>query len=214
MFKEKSKVIVVTILLISSKFSSAFFPTEVKDSPFADGLDKMVNKAAVATEITAGLACVMPNITIPEEAIKQFLGPEFMEKTCDPLWHEDGTGTDYMCLPYPETCKKIPKIPSQVFAVFTEAFPCFALNTCFIGKFDEAKKASPLTVMKCWFDIAICFFNACYPGLHPAILKDLITSGKLLEGAPAMAEGLGRMGGDLVKTQAGDLSETGKGFFG
>lgn len=208
MSRVRIKVIFINILVLSSTFSSAFVPSEINNSPLGAGASEMVNKAAGATELTATLACVMPNITIPEEMMKQAMGSQFQEKTCKPLWKKDGTGVDSMCLPYPATCQKIPKIPSQVFAVFTEAFPCFALNTCFIGKFDEAKKASPFTVMKCWFDIALCFFNACYPGLHPAILADLIKSGKLIHGAPGMVEGVGRMGGDLAQNQGGDLANS------
>lgn len=201
------------LLLLSPQVARAFFPKVPTDNPFAQSVDSFVNKAAEATELTTGLACHIPNITIPTEIITQILG-ETEKKLCAPIWNKDGTGVDEMCLPYPEFCHKMPKIPSQVFAVFTEGFPCFALNPCFIGKFNEAKKASELTIMKCWFDLALCFFNACYPGIHPAVLKDLILSGKLIESAPDMAGGVANLGKDLVKSQANDAKDAVTGFFG
>ena len=198
------KTVHVILILACVRVALCGFP-DLSDSPMSEAADGMIEKGVQATNVMGAVACATPNISIPEEILNAFAGAE--KKMCEPVWNSDGSGVDAMCLEYPKFCDKMPKIPSQVFAAFTEGFPCWSLNACHLEKFNEAKRDSPSTIIKCWFDIAICFFNACWPGMHPSEMKKMIMSGQFVESAPAMAEGIGRLGQGFIKDQAEGVKE-------
>ena len=117
--------------------------------------------------------------------------PSTPGQTCIAGWKDNHTYyEDETCARYPDLCAIMPKPPAASFAAFTEPFPCFMLNQEIIAKVREAQDVSKTSFEKCMWDYAICFLNACYPGMDPRVILELIQSGKLVpkNGLPGVGQ--------------------------
>lgn len=105
-----------------------------------------------------------------------------LTKVCTPSWLGNGSSEwlDAKCMKWPEVCDYMPSPAPAPFAVFTEMFPCWILDKSIMLRITQLQHASLLSIEKCMWDYILMFLNACYPGLDPRVLINMIQSGRLV----------------------------------
>lgn len=105
-----------------------------------------------------------------------------LTKVCTPEWlGNSSVWVDSRCMKWPDVCDYMPSPAPVPFAVFTEMFPCFILDKDIILRVAQLQHAALTSIEKCMWDYILMFLNACYPGLDPRVLVEMIRTGKLVD---------------------------------
>lgn len=108
-----------------------------------------------------------------------------LTKVCTPSWQSNGSvWEDARCMKWPEVCDYMPSPPPIPFAVYTETFPCWILDRTIILRVTQLQHSALTAIEKCMWDYILMFLNACYPGMDPRVLVNMIQSGKLTNDLP------------------------------
>ena len=158
----------------------------------SDPARKSLVEARDKAKLTARLACAKPKMPeLPEgteEKMAEMVPKGKVPKVCPQGMDKDGVFWDKSCIPYPTICEFLPGPEEVSFSVFSEMFPCWALEGCVYEAIRQIKDETPSSLLKCAWDFVAAFLYACYPGYDPVVLYDAIKSGQLATGGMAEAQ--------------------------
>lgn len=176
--KTVNSVLLIVAILASAKVSDGLVDLKM---PSAEDVPGPPDFSKIKSED------VLAAIGAPKKVIDP-RGIDLMSltKVCTPNWiANNSVWEDARCMKWPEVCDYMPSPPPIPFATFTEMFPCFVLDKIIILRVAQLQHAALTSIEKCMWDYILMFLNACYPGLDPRVLIEMIRSGKLTDGIPS-----------------------------